>query len=326
MAKLRIAVLMGGDSAEREVSLLSGKAVLAGLDRQKYEPVPVELTAVPKRADALPEVLRNGQVDVAFIALHGGAGEDGRLQDLLEQLGLPYTGSGPRASAQAMNKTVSKHIFRQAGIPTPRGKGFMGLTAEKLPAVGKEVLQFPGLPVVVKPACQGSTIGVSIVQEEKDLLAALQLALRYGPDLLVEKFIAGKEITAALLGNSSPRVLPLIEIVPKSGFYDYHAKYLAADTEKIVPARLPEEVAKAAQQAALKAYLALGCRGFGRVDMIARDKEIFVLEVNTIPGMTGDHSLVPCAARAAGIDYSALLDFIIKFALEEGPGGFAIQR
>ncbi len=308
---------MGGNSAEREVSLLSGRAVLAGLNRDKYESVPVELAAIPPRADELPEALRGGQVDVAFLALHGGAGEDGRLQELLEEIGLPYTGSGPQASARAMNKIISKEIFQQAGIPTPRSQSFVGLRLENLPEAHDEALRSPGLPLVVKPSCEGSTLGISIVREKENLPEALKHALAYGADLLLEEFIAGKELTAAILGNQSPRVLPLVEIVSKDGFFDYEAKYIAPDTERICPAHLSEKLAEAARQAALATYLALGCRGFARIDLIATDKEVFVLEANSLPGMTGDHSLVPCAARAAGMDYPALVDSIIQFALEK---------
>jgi D-alanine-D-alanine ligase len=265
-------------------------------------------------------LLKDGQVDLAFLALHAGAGEDGRLQQALENAGVRYTGSGPEASARAMNKIVSKHIFEEAGVSVPRGKSFIGLTQEKAAGACEEILRDPGLPLVVKPANQGSTIGISIVREEKELAGAVELALRYDADILAEEFISGREITAAVLGNNSPRVLPLVEIVPKSGFYDYHAKYLASDTEKIVPARLSDEITRAAGEAALRAYRALGCRGFARVDMIAGERGVFVLEVNTIPGMTS-RSLVPRAAGASGLNFPALLDEIIQLSLEESTDG-----
>jgi len=314
--KLRVAVVMGGDSAEREISLLSGQAVLGALDPGKYEARPVEVGRLTGEPASLPEILQNGGVDLAFIALHGGAGEGGALQSALEEVGLPYTGSGPKSSAQALDKIVAQRIFQEAGLLIPRNKGFLGLTPEKLPAACAEARKSPGLPLVVKPSREGSTIGITIVRDEKDLLPAMELARRCGPDLLAEEFIPGIEITAGVLGRSSPRVLPLVEIVPKSGFYDYHAKYIASDTEKIVPARVPEETAETARGAAATAYRALGCKGFARVDMIVRGREVFVLEANTIPGLTS-HSLVPRAAEAAGISFSALLDEIIESALEE---------
>lgn len=316
--KLRVAVLMGGDSSEREVSLQSGQAVLANLDPAKYEAIAVELHGLTADPDSLPAELRNGHIDLAFLVLHGGAGEDGRLQQALAQVGLRYTGSGPRASAQALDKIVARRIFQQAGLRVPRGQGFRCLSPAQLGAAGAEARSSLGLPLVVKPACEGSTIGITIVREEKELLPAFELARRYGADLLVEQFIAGRELTAAVIGNASPRVLPLIEIVPRSGFYDYHAKYIASDTDKIVPAPLPEKLAEEVRRMAAAAYQALGCRGFARVDFIVTESEVYLLEVNTIPGMIGDHSLVPCAARAAGMPLPALLDEIVQLALEEG--------
>jgi D-alanine--D-alanine ligase len=316
MEKLKVAVVMGGDSAEREVSLQSGEAVFANLDRVRYEPVRVVLENRPDCPEALPEILREKKVDLAFLALHGGAGEDGHIQAVLETVGLPYTGSGPEASAKAMNKIISKRIFEQAGIPTPRSRGFEALTPEQLPATAEAILAEFSLPVVIKPASQGSTIGISIVREKSQLQSALAEALKYDSDILAEEFIAGREITVGILGNAEPEVLPLVEIVATGGFYDYHAKYIAPETEKLCPAPLPETVAAKARVAALAAYQALGCRGISRVDVLVRDEAVFVLEANTLPGMTGDHSLVPCAARAAGLSYAALLDRIIRFALE----------
>jgi D-alanine-D-alanine ligase len=316
MSKLHIAVLMGGDSAEREVSLHSGQAVMAGLDPAKYDILPVELTATPHSPADLPAVLHPDRIDLAFLALHGGGGEDGHIQAVLEQAHIPYTGSGPEASAQAMNKIITKQIFNAAGIATPRSRGYENIQTVDLSALAQAALAEFGLPLVVKPASQGSTIGISIVRQQSDLLSALELALRYDRDLLIEEFIAGMEITAAVLGNGTPRALPLIEIVPKSGFYDYEAKYIADDTDKICPARLSPALTEASQQAALAAHCALGCRGYSRVDIMIRGEHLYVLEVNTLPGMIGEHSLVPCAARVAGMNYSELLDEMIKLALE----------
>ena len=318
---MRVAVVMGGDSSEREVSLASGQAVFDGLDRSKYAPVAVELTCTPQSVAELPEVLRERQVDLAFLTLHGGAGEDGRIQQLLEAVGLPYTGSGPQASRLAMDKIISRRVFQQAGLTPPRGKEFLCLEEAQFAQAAAEVLGELGLPAVVKPACEGSTIGISIVRTAAELQPALAEARRYGPDVLVEEFVAGVELTATVLGSKTPRALPLIEIVPQSGFYDYHAKYVAEDTGKIVPARLSAEMTQLVQQQAVAGFSALGCRGCARIDFIVTDDTAYVLEANTIPGMIGDHSLVPCAARAVGLSFSALLDEIISLAQEEGPNG-----
>ncbi len=367
MSKLRVAVLMGGRSSEREVSLKSGAMVVQYLDRRKYEVLPLDtgclhvvgaqhaapLPDAQQGADpgALPAVVEadltalaplaprvlgrrpstgSGQAlraikrgadepgaDVAFIALHGRGGEDGTIQGLLELLGIPYTGSGVLASALAMDKPLSKRVFRAEGIPTPRWRDFRPDNCTDVAVIAAEIESALGLPAVIKPACEGSTIGVSIVRRREELPPALEYAARYGPRILAEEFVAGTEITAGILGNRSPAVLPLVEIVPRGGFYDYEAKYTPGATEEIVPARVDERTAERAREMALAAFEALGCRGFARVDMIAGAHGPVVLELNTIPGLT-QTSLVPRAAQEAGISFPQLLGRIIELALERG--------
>jgi D-alanine-D-alanine ligase len=335
MAKLRVAVLMGGDSSERAISLKSGTMVLQHLDREKYDVVGVDLARLGGREPkALPTVngeaaldllpastlvesgaSRSERPDVVFIALHGRGGEDGTVQGLLELLGLPYTGSGVLASALAMNKGLAKKVFEHDGIRTPPFLSFTLNGSVPADEMERQILETVGLPCVVKPAHEGSTIGISFVHEAAALAPALEQARHYDPQIVVERFIRGVEITAGILGNQSPEVLPLVEIVPKGGVYDFEAKYTPGATEEIVPARLPESQAEEARRLALAAHTALGCRGISRVDMIVAEDGIHVLEVNTIPGMT-ETSLVPCAARAVGISFPALLDRMIALALE----------
>jgi D-alanine-D-alanine ligase len=333
MGRLRVAVLTGGASAEREVCLMSGRKVLSALDPARYEAVAVDLATItgeraadlasllfspdaPVTACATRAASIDGRPDVVFVALHGGSGENGTVQGMLELLGLPYTGSGVLASALAMNKIMAKKIFEREGIPTPK---WLAVRASD-PSATNLILKGIGLPCVVKPACEGSTIGVSVVRAADELPAALDTAFGYGADALVERFIAGTEISGPVLGNDDAEVLPLVEIVPQGGFYDYHAKYTPGATEEIVPARIPEATAQRARELTLRAHHALGCRGFSRVDMIATPEEVYVLEVNTIPGLTGT-SLVPRAAEAAGISFPQLVDRLIELALEERRGG-----
>jgi len=330
MDPLRVVVLTGGTSAEREVCLMSGKKVMSGLDPERYEAASVDLASiVGARSADLARILFSpsaegesisqqtlacdGRPDVVFIALHGGAGENGTVQGMLELLGIPYTGSGVLASALAMNKIMSKKIFEREGIPTPK---WVELRAAERGDANKTITDTVGVPCVVKPACQGSTIGVTIVRQVQDLNAALDAAFQYGPQALAEEFIEGTEVTGPVLGNDGARVLPLVEIAPAGGFYDYHAKYTPGATEEIVPARIPRSQAERARELALAAHYALGCRGFSRVDMKVGRDDVYVLEVNSIPGLT-DTSLVPRAAEAEGISFSQLVDRIIELALEQ---------
>ncbi len=348
MARLRIAVLMGGSSAERAVSLSTGQQVLAALDPQRYDAFAVDtaylampalsrgqapgphgggrtasdaLLAVPAPPTPVgdPPLMGRNRPDLALICLHGRHGEDGAIQGMLELLGIPYTGSGILASALAMDKVMAKKILVTEGILTPGSLDLRGREdAERLVArveAGEDGLP---LPVIVKPNNQGSTIGVSVVRRVDQLRAALDTALAYSQSVLVEQFIEGVEVTAPVLGNESLESLPIVEIVPGSGFYDYDAKYTPGATDEICPARLPAAQAAAIADIACRCHRALGCRGFSRTDMIVAPDGVYVLEVNTIPGMTPT-SLLPRSALTAGISFPELLDRMIQLALEGTP-------
>lgn len=306
--KLTVALLAGGKSAEREVSLKSGEQVFQTLDKERYEILRYD----PR--DDLPRLAQDAaRIDVALIILHGRLGEDGTIQGFLELLGIPYQGSGVLSSAIAMNKVLSKHLYEQAGLPVAPSL-VLDRTA---PVPSSTVLDELGLPVVVKPEHEGSSIGLTIVRRPEQLPGALQDAWQFDRRCLVEKFIPGMEITGGVLGNESLEALPLIEIVPGSGyeFFDYAAKYTPGASEEICPARLSPELTAKAQDYARRAHRALFCRGYSRTDMIVSDREVFVLETNTIPGMT-QTSLFPQAAAAVGMSFSALLDRLIELALE----------
>jgi D-alanine-D-alanine ligase len=310
MKSKKIAVVMGGPSAEREVSLNTGRAILTALQEKGFNAVGIDLD--PRH---FIEQLRREQIEIVFNAIHGLYGEDGLLQGTLEMLGIPYTGSGVLASAMAMDKTVSKRLFLSAGIPTPRSLFYSKQDAD-FPAMTAEILSLFGVPVVVKAAAQGSSIGVVIVEAAADLESAAREAFKYSDHIIIEEFINGKELTVSILGTDTPEALPIIEIVPQSGRYDYASKYTKGATEYIVPARLAAEVIENVQQTAIKAYKLLGCRGIGRVDvMLGNDKQPYVLEINTIPGMTAT-SLVPKAAAAVGIGFAELCERILFMVAE----------
>ena len=310
MQHKKIGVVMGGPSAEREVSLNTGKAIVTALLEKKYDVVGIDLDP-----SHFVEQLRNNGVEVVFNAIHGLFGEDGRLQGALELLGIPYTGSGVLSSALAMDKGISKRLFASADIPTPRY-----LLLKRNHGMGPDVLQnilaeFEP-PFVVKPSTQGSTIGLTIVQETGELPAALEKAFSYDTEVLVEEFIDGSELTVGILGGKNPEALPVIEIVPYSGVYDYHAKYTKGATEYYVPARIDEETANLTKKVAVEAFKILGCTGIARVDVrLDPSNHPYVLEVNTIPGMTAT-SLVPKAAAAAGISFPDLCERVLMMTLE----------
>jgi D-alanine-D-alanine ligase len=295
----RVGVLFGGRSAEREVSLKSGSMVLAALQRKG-----VDAHAFDPRDHGLDALFR-ARFDRVFIALHGRYGEDGTLQGALELAGIPYTGSGVLASALAMDKWRTKLVWQAAGVPTPR---YELLAAESdFPAVAKRL----GLPIMVKPANEGSSIGMSKVRRAADLDEAYALAANYDRLVIAEQFIDGPELTAGVLGRDA---LPLIRLETPRDFYDYEAKYVADDTRYICPCGLAADAERAIQRAVLRAFDALGCRGWGRVDlMLDAAGQPHFLEVNTSPGMT-DHSLVPMAARAAGISFEDLCVRILELA------------
>lgn len=293
----KVAVLMGGISAEREISLKSGQAVLAALRRQG-----IDAHGVDVGRDVL-RVLEAGGFDRAFIALHGRFGEDGVIQGALETLGLPYTGSGVLGSALAMDKLRSKQLWRGAGIPTPE---FELLHAGCDLA---QVVERLGLPLFVKPACEGSSIGISKVTAADQLEAAWEKAARYDERVIAERGIVGQELTAALLGDED---LPLIRLETATEFYDYEAKYVREDTRYHCPSGLAPHDERRIQRLARAAFEALSCSGWGRVDvMLDAQGNPYVLEVNTVPGMT-DHSLVPKAAQQAGIGFDELVWRILE--------------
>jgi len=295
----KVAVLMGGRSAEREISLKSGAMVLAALKKKG-----VDAHAFDPRERRLEELAAQG-FDRVFIALHGRFGEDGTVQGALEYLGIPYTGSGVMASALAMDKWRAKLLWIAAGLPTPGYELMTGTTD-----CAKLVARL-GLPLMVKPASEGSSIGMSKVTSVEKLAAAYELAAGYDRVVIAERFIEGVEVTAAILEDE---VLPLIRLETPRVFYDYEAKYFAADTRYVCPCGLPEGQERRAQEVALAAFRLIGCSGWGRVDlMLDRAGSPYLLEVNTIPGMT-DHSLVPMAARARGIPFEDLCVRILESA------------
>ena len=286
----KVAVMMGGPSSERAVSLRSGAAVAKALRARGYEVF--EVIVGEDSSFAVP-----AGTEVAFVAMHGRFGEDGTIQGLLRQQGVPHTGSSPEASARAFDKYQSKAAMVQAGIPTPKHEFLRKGQKRTLP-----------LPVVVKPVRQGSSVGVSRVFQEEDWAAALELALGLDEIALVEEFIPGRELTVGVVGGV---VLPVIEIIAPDGNFDYHAKYTPGVSQHVIPAPIPVAVAQKCRAAALAMFRALGCRGMGRVDIRLRpDGEIFVLELNNIPGLT-EVSLLPDAARAHGWSFPELCEKIL---------------
>lgn len=304
MKEKNVVVLMGGPSAEREVSLNTGKAILTALVENGYHAVGIDLDPLH-----LVDQLKEAKCDIVFNAVHGKYGEDGALQGALELMGIPYTGSGVLANAMAMDKGVSKQIFNASGISTPRSKTYN--QAQVNAALMEEITREFSIPVVVKACAQGSSIGVTIVEDKADLESAVKDAFQYSEKILVEEFIKGRELTVAVWGKEHKEALPIIEIVPHSGKYDYQAKYTKGATEYLVPAKLDENVAKNIQEVAVKAFNALGCSGIARVDvMLGEDNVPYVLEVNTVPGMTAT-SLVPKAAKAVGIEFADLCERLL---------------
>ncbi len=299
-ASVTIGVLMGGPSAEREISLKTGKAVCLALRRRGYRAIPVEVD------HNLPHRLRNKKVHVAFLALHGPGGEDGTVQGLLEVMGIPYTASGVSASAVGMDKGLTRVVLAAAGVPIPAGQT---LHVAKAPPGPPKAL---GLPVVVKPCTQGSTFGVSIVRKRAEWRKALDLAFQFGEQVVVEQYIPGREMAVGIFQG---RALPVVEIIAPGGFYDFTAKYGKAETRYICPAKVSTALGRMLNTHGLRAYQALGCRGAARVDFrIHTDGRPFVLELNTIPGMT-ERSLLPMAAAQAGLTYDELVEQIFLEAL-----------
>lgn len=304
---LRIAVLMGGRSAEREVSLHTGEQVEGALAAVGHDVVRVDTADI-----GFIETLRTGQFDVAFICLHGRFGEDGTIQGLLELLDLPYVGSGVLASALAMDKVVSKQIFVASGLPTPAWevvqRGFAYSVAEISARLGDKL--------VVKPVSEGSSVGMSIVHEPGELASAIERAFEHDRTVLVEEFVAGAEVTVGVLGNDEITALPTLEVVPEHEFYDYESKYIPGMSRHIIPARVSDVARAECQRIAIEAHRALTCRGMSRADTIVTGAgAVYLLEVNTIPGMTKT-SLLPDSARAAGIEFPELCARLVALALE----------
>lgn len=299
-----IAVVMGGPSAEREVSLRTGKAISKALKDKGYKIVDIDL--IPEK---FSEQLAKANVDIVFNAVHGLYGEDGKLQGYLDMLGIPYTGSMLEASAIAMNKHVTKQLLSLANIPSPQG-----VFIDKSDNIDNclDLINKLNLPIIVKPNSQGSTIGVTIVKKIEDIENALKLSFEYSNEVLIEEFIQGKEYTVAvMLDDKDIKVFPAIEIVPHSGAYDYQSKYTLGATTYICPAQINKQLSEKLQDYSKKAFSLLKCQGVARVDYMIDDKEnIFVLEINTVPGMT-ETSLVPKAALAQGIDFAQLCEKIL---------------
>jgi len=305
---IKVAILMGGISNEREVSLSTGKTVAKYLDSSKFDP---KFYDTKKDLLKLFSDISKNKIDVCFIALHGKGGEDGSIQGILELLGVAYTGPGIMASAISMDKIISKRLFMQEKIFTPR---FIVVQNKKINF--KQIRDKIGLPCVIKPSNSGSSVGVSIIKKEKEIKKGIKMALKEDDKVIIEEYIQGKEITVGVLGNKTPRALSIVEIIPKTKFFDYQAKYNPKFCDEIAPARISVDLTKKAQELALKVYKLLDCKGFSRIDMILKGKKIYVLENNTIPGLT-PNSLLPKAAKADNISFSKLLEKIINFGLEK---------
>ena len=290
-----VVVLAGGDSPEREISLHSGAGVAQALKEAGFAVQVLD----PIEPGFPGKLLNIKNIYAVFIALHGGKGENGTIQGFLETLGLPYTGSGILASGLAMDKIISKQLFVSAGLPVP------------------PICLPRDLPLVVKPAHGGSTLGISIVKKKAGLAAALDLARKYDTQILMEKFISGTEITVGILGNDNARILPVIQIVPASGFYDYQAKYAPGGSQHLIPPELPRKWVSRAGEVVFAAHRLLGCRGLSRSEVIIDKKgNPYLLDVNTIPGFTAT-SLFPEAAAAAGISFGELTRQLVKLAREK---------
>jgi D-alanine-D-alanine ligase len=329
---MKIAVLMGGTSAEREVSLATGLAVVKALRERGHDVSTVDTargfvapdaesgllpeglhSAPPADTDqslALVELANVEQVrtaDVAFLALHGGTGEDGTIQSLLQMAGVPYTGSGPLGSGMAMDKDVSKRLLRDAQVPTLPWRVARAPDFAYDPDIIDDII---GFPLIVKPSKQGSSVGLLVVNEPDELAAAVAEASKYDTEVMIERFAKGRELTVGILGDQA---LAPVEIRPKSGLYDYHSKYTAGMTEYLCPAPLDEEVTAQMQAYALRAFRVLKLRGYGRIDFILAKEQLYCLEANTLPGMTAT-SLLPKSAAAMGIEFPELCERIVRLA------------
>ncbi len=308
MKKLNIALLSGGISPERRVSIKSGDQVFNALDKEKYS---------VKRYDPKFDIDRivndASEIDAALIILHGPYGEDGTIQGLLDLLNIPYQGAGVLGSALSMNKLAAKRVYEQSGLPVPP---YAVLKQDDI-AKPEEYIEDLGLPLVIKPVQGGSSIGMSFVKTEEHFHNAIAEAFKCDNTVLIEKYIQGIELTGGIIGNNNLLSLPIVEIIPddRYDFFDYQAKYTAGATREICPARIDDTLAQKAQKYAKTAHEALFCNGYSRSDFILKDSDIYILETNTIPGMT-ETSLLPLAAKAAGISFGSLLDRLIELSIE----------
>lgn len=306
-SECKVALLAGGTSGEREISISSGEGAKGALEEAGFSVVWID----PARKEDLKRLIEE-KYDVAFMCLHGKMGEDGTVQGMLELLGIPYTCSGVLASATAMDKAKSKVFYELGGVPTPPS---VTLKHGEL-FDPDEIKRSVGIPCVVKPVTEGSALGVEIVEVEERLPGAIDTAFEYDTSVLVERFVAGVEVTVAVIGNDQPQALPIIKIVPKGEFYDFDSKYAPGGSQHICPAPLDDNLSKLVEDYACRAHCALGCRGVSRSDFIIdADGKPWILETNTIPGMTAT-SLLPDAARAAGMSFPELCTALIEYALE----------
>ncbi len=312
MTQLSVALISGGISPEREVSLNSGNQVYEALDKNKYN-----VTRYDPKFDLNRLAEDATKIDMALIILHGPFGEDGTIQGMLDLLNIPYQGSGVLGSALAMNKLASKRIYEQAGLPIPPYLVFQ----KNIPIDIKDCIKKLGLPLMIKPAVGGSSIGMSVADSEDALIKAFELAFECDNIILVETFINGIELTGGVLGNDTLQSLPVVEIIPDSkyDFFNFTAKYTAGATKEICPARVDDAITQKVQEYAQKAHKALFCNGYSRTDFILNDSNLYILETNTIPGMTPT-SLLPLAAKAAGISFNELLDKLIELSIEKKNG------
>lgn len=308
--KPKTAVLMGGRSLEREISLRSGKRVAIALKSKGYEVVEIDV------GHDLIERLKEARPEIAYIALHGKYGEDGSIQEVLEILGIPYTGPGIYSNIIGIDKVITKHMLKQENIPTPKfhalsAGAFKDMGASStLPSIIKEL----GMPLVVKPAAQGSALGLKIVNSKEELASSLLAALSYDDKVLIEEFIDGTEIAVSVIGNDSPVVLPFVEIIPHKDWFDFEARYTMGMSDYYVPARLDDKLASLIRQQVLNIYKLFKCKGLSRIDMIVKNGTPYILELNTSPGLT-ETSLLPMAAKASGLEFEDLVEKIIGYGL-----------
>jgi D-alanine-D-alanine ligase len=308
----KIAVLMGGRSLERDISLKSGHRVYEALREKGFAVSKLDVD------ENLVVNLKSDPVDLVYIALHGKYGEDGTVQELLEIMGIPYTGPGVYASTVSFDKALSKEIFQRKGIPTP---DYFTLTAGSFREMGAagvldNIVDQLGLPIIVKPAGQGSALGIKIAHTKEQLPGALIGALSYDDKVILEKYITGPEVSVSVVGDEEPQALPVIEISTQKEFFDFDSMYSMGQTEYFIPARLPAELIDRVQQIAIGAHTVLDCRDVSRIDIkVTEDGEPYVLELNTSPGMT-ETSLLPMAAAAKGIEFADLVEMLVGFALK----------